>query len=107
MTPVEILNKIVEAESNARSVFDEASKLKEGFDSYVNEQIEALRKQYFEKAEKAIAEAKSSEAARADAEIAELDKKLEAELATLKQFYDKEREAIVQKIFKLAVDVNA
>lgn len=107
MTPVEILNKIVDAESNARSVFDEASKLKEGFDSYVNEQIEALRKQYFEKAEKVIAEAKGSEAARADTEIAELDKKLETELATLKAFYDKEREAIVQKIFKLAVDVDA
>lgn len=107
MTPVEILNKIVEAESNARAVSDEASRLREGFDSYVNEHIEALRKQYFEKAEKVIAQAKNDEAARADAEIVELDKKLEAELAKLKAFYDKERETIVQKIFKLAVDVDA
>ncbi|MEA4894054.1 MAG: hypothetical protein VB064_02200 [Oscillospiraceae bacterium] len=107
MTPIEILNKIVEAESNARAVFDEASKLKEDFNGYVNEHIEELRKQYFEKADKAIAEAKNSETARADAEIAELDKKLEAELASLKAYYDKERETIVKKIFKLAVDVDA
>ncbi|PKM74202.1 MAG: hypothetical protein CVU91_03920 [Firmicutes bacterium HGW-Firmicutes-16] len=107
MTTVEILNKIVEAEGNARAISDEASKLKECFDSYVNEHIEVLRKQFFEKAEKVIAQAKNAEAARADAEIVELDKKLETELATLKAFYDKERETIVQKIFKLAVDADA
>ncbi len=107
MTPMEILNKIVEAEVNARSVFDEAAKLREGFDGYVNEHIEALRKQYFERADKAIAEAKERESARADAEIAELDKKLETELAALKAYYDRERESIVQKIFKLAVDADA
>lgn len=107
MTPMEILNKIVEAESNARAVFNEATRLREGFDSYVNDHIEALKKQYFEKAEKAIAEAKERESARADSEIIELDKKLETELAALKASYDKGRESIVQKIFKLAVDVNA
>jgi len=106
MTPMEILNKIVEAEVSARAVFDEADKLRESFDSYVKEQVEALRQQYFDRAEEAIAEAKKAEAARADTELAELDKKLEMELAKLKAFYDKENEAIVQKIFKLAVDAD-
>jgi len=107
MTPIEILSKIVEAESSARSVFDEATSLQEGFDSYVNDHIEALRKEYFARADKAIAEARLSEAARADAEIAELDKKLDKELAALKALYENERESIVMKIFKMAVAVDA
>jgi len=107
MTPIEILNKIVEAESNAREIYNEADSLREGFDSYVNEHIEKLKKDYYERAEKAIAEARVSEAARADAEIAELNAKLQAELEDAKNRYEREKDAIVQKIFKMAVDVDA
>lgn len=107
MTPLEILSKIVDAESNARAVFDEATALKEGFDDYVNKEIDALRKQYFERAEKSIEEAKKAELSRADAELAELDKKLETELAQHKEFYEKRHEEIIEKIFKLAVAVDA
>ena len=107
MTPMEILSKIVEAEVNAKAVFEEAVTLKDGFDNYVNEQIETLRKQYFESAEKAIAEAAKSETARADAEISELDKKLSQELNALKTQFENEREAIVEKIFGLAVAADA
>lgn len=107
MTPMEILSKIVEAESSARAVFDEATTLQEGFDSYVNDHIEALRKECFARADKAIAEARQNESARGDAEMAELDKKLEKELAALKELYESERETIVLKIFKLAVAVDA
>ena len=107
MTPMEILSKIVEAEVSAKAVFEEAVTLKDGFDSYVNEQIEALRKQYFDTAEKAITEAAQSETVRADAEIAELDKKLNQELAALKTQFENEREPIVQRIFRLAVAADA
>lgn len=106
MTPMEILHKIVEAEGSAQAVFNEATALKEGFDDYVNVQIEALKKQYFSRAEKAILEAGEHETARANAEIAQLDKKLEAELAVLKTQFEQEREAIVLKVFKLAVNVD-
>lgn len=107
MTPIEILSKIVEAESSARAVFDEASSLQESFDGYVNDHIEALRKAYFARADEAIAQARQREAARADDEIAELDKKLQKELIALKAFYENERESIVMKIFKMAVAVDA
>lgn len=107
MTPMEILSKIVEAEVSAKAVFEEAVTLKDGFDSYVKEQIEALHKQYFDSAEKAIAEAAQSETVRADAEIAELDKKLNQELDALKTQFENEREAIVEKIFGLAVAADA
>jgi hypothetical protein len=107
MTPMEILAKIVEAESSARSVFDEVAALREGFDNYVNEHIEALRKQYFAQAEDAIAHARESEAARADAEIAALNAEFERALAALKAYYEKEQESIVTRIFELAVAANA
>lgn len=107
MTPMEILNKIVEAESNARAVFDEATSLRESFDKYVNEHIEKLRNQYFDRAEKAISKARERETARAEATITELDEKLEAELTDVKCRYEHEREAVVMKIFKLAVDADA
>ncbi len=107
MTPMEILAKIVEAESSARSVFDEVATLQEGFDNYVNEHIEALRKQYFAQAEDVIAQARESEAARADTEIAALNAEFERALAALKAYYENEQESIVKRIFELAVAADA
>jgi len=107
MTPMEILSKIVEAEVNARAVFDEAEMLKAGFEDYVKAHIDELRKQYFDSAEKEISSAREREKARADSKIKELDEKLETELAEVKDRYEKGREAVVLKIFKLAVDVDA
>lgn len=107
MTPMEILSKIVEAEVNAKAVFEEAVTLKDGFDNYVNEQIETLRKQYFDSAEKEIAEAAKREKARADTEISELDEKFQKELSALKTLFENEREEVVEKIFGLAVAADA
>lgn len=107
MTPMEILAKIVEAESSARSVFDEVATLREDFDNYVNEHIEALRKQYFAQAENAITQARESEAARADAEIAALNAEFERALAELKAYYEKEQKSVVTRIFELAVAIDA
>jgi uncharacterized iron-regulated protein len=107
MTPIEILNKIVQAESNAREIYSEAESLREGFDNYVNKEIEEIRKQYYERADKMIAEAKERETARAEAAIQELDKKLEAELDAAKKHFEREKDAVVLKIFKLAVDADA
>jgi hypothetical protein len=104
---METLGRIVEAESGARAVFDEAALLQDGFDTYVREHIEALRKQYFARAEQMIAETAEQEAARADAEIAALGRKLESELSGLRALYEKRRETLVDKIFRMAVAVDA
>jgi biopolymer transport protein ExbB/TolQ len=107
VNPMEILSRIVEAESNARTVFDEAASLQDGFDAYVEAHVEALRKQYFAHADQVIAEAEERESARADAEIAALDRKLENELAGLKALYETRRGVLVARIFRIAVAADA
>lgn len=107
MTPIEILDKIVEAESNARAVYDEADDLKKNFDAYVEKHIDEIRKEYTARADKAVADAKKEEAARADAEISRLSEQLRAELETAKKRYEQEKDADVLKIFKLAVAADA
>lgn len=107
MTPIEILNKIVEAESSAREVYNEADELKKNFDEYVQKHIDVIRKKYADRAERDIAEAKQKETARADAEISKLSEQLRAELETAKKRYEQEKDADVLKIFKLAVAADA
>ena len=107
MTPMEILNQIVEAESSARQVYDEAEALKQGFDDYVNQHIEALRTQYFEQAEAAIQAAREKETARADREIGRLEKDLSRDLEAVSRAFEKRREGVVERIFRLAVNADA
>ncbi len=107
MTPMEILNKIVEAESNARQVFQEAESLEKGFDDYVNKHIEDLRTQYFDRAEEAITQARQQEAARAEQEIAGLEERLSQEMREESKHFDSRREDIVSHIFRLVVNTDA
>jgi type III secretory pathway component EscR len=107
MASMEVLNKIVKTEITARSIFDEAAMLRESFKNYVSEHIDSLRKQYFERADKHIAEAKERENLRAELAISNLDAKLKEELAEAKKRYENEKAEVVLKIFKLAVGFDA
>lgn len=107
MTPMEILNKIVEAESNARRVFQEAESLEKGFDDYVNKHIEELRAQHFDRAEQAIAQARQQETARAEQEMEQLKERLSQELKEVARLFDSRREDIVSHIFRLVVNTDA
>lgn len=107
MTPIEILNKIVEAESSAREVYDEAEKLRANFDEYVEAKLVKIREEYAARAEKEIEEARAKETARADEEIRKLSDGLRAELETARKRYEQEKDADVLKIFKLAVAADA
>lgn len=107
MTPIEILNKIVDAESSAREVYDEADTLRQNFDAYVDKKIVAIRADYKARAEKEISDARAEETARADAEIRKLSDELTAELETARKRYEQEKDADVLKIFKLAVAADA
>lgn len=107
MTPAEILRKIVEADKNAREVYDSTAELRDGFDGYVAEHVEGLRKEYYEKAEKRIADADREAIAKADKAIEASDEKLKKELAAAKDLYIGEKDAVIDKIFHMAVDVNA
>lgn len=107
MTPMEILHKIVETESNAHSVYDEAVSIREGFDKYVQDHIDVIRKDHFERADAAIAAFEAEETKRADDAIKVLDEKLVADLAAAKVRYEEAEREVVQKLFKLAVDVDA
>jgi len=104
---MEILHKIVETEGNAHSVYDEAVSIREGFEKYVQGHIDVIRKDYFEKADKAIAEFEAEETKRADDAIKVLDEKLAVDLAAAKVRYEKAKDESVMKLFKLAVDVDA
>lgn len=107
MTPMEILNKIVETEDKARSVYDEAVSIREGFDKYIQDHVDVIRKEHFDRAETAIAAFEESEKKLTDEAIAKLNEKLVAELAVSKNRYESAKDDAVQKIFKLAVDFNA
>lgn len=107
MTPMEILHKIVETEDDAHAVYDEAVSIREGFDKYVQEHIDVIRKDHFDRAEKVIASFEAEETKRSDEAIIKLDKKLEVDLAAAKVHYEGIKEAAVLKIFKLAVGTDA
>lgn len=107
MTAIETLHVIVDADKKARSVYEEATQLRDGFDSYVQEHIEQIRKERFAEADRKIAVANEDAIKKADEAIEELDKKLELELAAAHKHYESKKDAVIDKIFKLAVDVDA
>lgn len=107
MTPAEILLKIVEADKNAREVYDSTMELRDGFDGYVSERVEELRKEYFEKADIRVAEAEKKAIEDADNAMAASDARLEKELADAKKHFFDEKAAVINRIFHMAVNVNA
>ena len=107
MTPMEILNKIVETEDKARSVYDEAISMREGFDKYIQDHVDVIRKEHFERAEQAIAAFEVNEKKLTDDAVSKLDEKLKADLAASKKRFESSKDDAIQKIFKLAVDFNA
>lgn len=107
MTPMEILHKIVETEDDAHAVYDEAVAIREGFDKYVQDHIDVIKKEHFDRAEKEIVSFEAEEKKRADEAIKKLDEKLVVDLAAAKTHYEGVKEAAVLKIFKLAVGADA
>ena len=107
MTPMEILNMIVDSENDARDIYDEAVSLKNGFEDYVNAHINELRKKYFDEAEKEIAKAEEEEVRLADEKIEELDKKLIRDIEAARARYERVEQDVVLKIFELAVNADA
>lgn len=107
MTPTEILHKIVETENKARDIHDEAVAMQTGFSDYVQTHVEKLKEAYAQREEKDVAAAENNAVHQADREIDRLDQKLEAELATAKNLYENHREDYVEKLFRLAVSLDA
>lgn len=107
MTPIEILHNIVDADKNARSVYEGATELRDSFYEYVAEHVEDIRKERFTEADTKIATADEDAKKKADEAISELDAKLDIELAAAREHYENKKEAVIEKIFKLAVDVDA
>lgn len=107
MTSVEILHKIVDTENEARAIYNEAVSLRDGFDDYIHVHINELKTKYYTQADSEIAQTEQSIITRADKQLKELDKKLEAELADAKAQYEKERADVVMKIFNIAVNADA
>ena len=107
MTPIEILHKIVDTEESARSLYDEAVAIREGFEKYVQDHVDVIRKEHFERADQVIAAFEVEEKKRADDTIVQLDEKLAKDMAAAKDRYVNAKDEAVQKIFKLAVDFDA
>lgn len=107
MTPVEILHKIVDADINARSVADGTQELCDGFDDYIKTHIDSLHDEIFASADAETARYEKTAVADTEKELARLDEKYGAELDAVKRRYESQRDSIVDRIFKMAVDVDA
>jgi F0F1-type ATP synthase membrane subunit b/b' len=107
MTPAEILCKIVEADKNAREVFNSTTQLRDGFDGYIQEHLDQISKQLYEQADKRVAEADKKATEQADEAIAASDARLKNELAAATEHYCCEKDAVIDKIFHMAVNINA
>ena len=107
MTPTEILHKIVETENEARTIYDEAVALENGFDESVRAHVDKLRDKYAAKEEAEVAAAESAAVSQADEEIRRLDQKLETELNAAKTRYEAQRGEFAEKLFRLAVSLDA
>lgn len=107
MTPIEILHAIVDADAKARSVKEEAAKLRDHFGEYVSDNIENIRNEQYLIADKEISEAEAAETRRADETIEKLNQKLKNELDEAQKSFEQEKDAVVSKIFKMAVDLDA
>jgi|GEM_PF-838569 len=107
MTSTDILHQIVEAEHKAQEIYNEALRLKEGFSAFLDERRETLRKEYYQRADEAIAKARKELEASADRQIAELDGKLEAELNSARAAFAANKDRYVAQIFNMVVGRNA
>lgn len=103
MTNDEIVKRIVDAETRAQEIYDEAAKLSLSFDDYIGDHIAKLREKRLADAQAEISAAQKSEKARADSTIAQLDRRLEYELSKAKAAFEAEREAMVDKLYHLVV----
>lgn len=107
MTPMEILNMIVDSENDARDIYDEAVSMKNSFDEYVGAHIDELKRKYFDEAEKNIEAAEKKEKDLADEKIRQLDEKLSQDLESARKRYERLEKDVVEKIFKLVVNGDA
>ena len=107
MTPAEILCRIVEADKSAREVLNSTTELRDGFDGYIQEHVDQIRKEQYEQADKTVAEVDKIAKADADEAIAASDAKLNKELAAATEHYCREKDAVIDKIFYMAVNINA
>lgn len=107
MTQTEILHRIVEAENEARTIYNEAVAIQTGFEDNIQTHIEELKKKYVQLEEGAVSDAEAKAVLEADREIERLDKKLEAELAIAKNKYETRHGGYIDKLFRLAVNLDA
>ena len=107
MTPKEVIHVIVDTELSASSSYNDALKKQEGFDDYIAGRRETLRREYMQKSDEAINEARSRETASADAAVVRLDEKLHQNLGSAKKYYEAHREELIDKIFAMVVNLDA
>lgn len=107
LTPTEILHAIVDADEKARSVQEECIKLIDGFDKYVDEKIEEIRRDAFAAAEEELTAADLEETRRADLAVQGLDRKLEEDIVAAKEHFERQKDRVVMTIFKTAVGLDA
>lgn len=107
MTTTEILHKIVETESKAKSIYDAAIAMQTDFDENVRASVSELKNKYAAREERDVAAAESEAVGQANIEIIRLDRKLEADLAAAKRRYESHKASYVDKLFKLAVNIDA
>ena len=106
MTPMETLHEIVAAEHTAREEYDKVVRQQEGFNEFLENRTQEMRKEYFDKADAEIAETEKTAVAGADAQIRLLDQTLRSEMDTQRLRFEKNKQALADKIFDLVVGRN-
>ena len=103
MTPMETLHEIVAAEHTAREEYDNVIRQQAGFDEFLEKKTEEMRREYFDKADLEISEAEKTAVIGADAQIKLLDQTLKSEMDAQRLRFEKNKQALADKIFDLVV----
>jgi len=106
MTSREFLHEIVAAEMKARGIYGEAIKRQEGYEEYINGTKTRLHDELFERAQKRLEQYEAEETARADAEIARLDEKLERDLSAISTNFEGNRQSLADRMFDMVVGLD-
>ena len=103
MEHISVLNKIIEADKNARARADEAGAKREHLDEDLAREREWLRKELMDAARKRAATALANEKERSDNLLADLDDQRRREFSEIDHRLSSRREELAAKIFALVV----
>lgn len=104
MEHINVLNRIIEAESNARALADEALSKREHLNESIAKECGQLREEYMKRAQERVDAELARESAQSDRIVAQLEEKLKLDLLEVDRRLAARREELAAKVFSLVVE---